>query len=208
MPNYTALALVQNLPMPDASVVTTLISTVGTLCGALGGIALTGGMSARREERKARQQRENEQIAARQQAYADLLGAAAQMRVHVETTCRRYWKDMNVRLTAIQDHAVEVGLQASRAALLSSPAVADSALALGHAASALSAWAADNTELGEYGGPGAQFLAGETRTRPDYTEFDQRTDEFFRLAAGVNSPNLSAAEPAGADAVEQQDPSH
>jgi hypothetical protein len=177
----------KNSRMPDITVATTVISTIGALAGALGGIALTGGLNTRQEERKVLRQRRDEHAAMQRQAYADLLGAAAEMRVHIETTCERYWKDMNARLTAIQDHAVQVGLQASRSALLSPQAVAEAALALGRVASTLSAWAVSNTVLGEYGGPDGQFIAGEMRSRPDLSEFDQRTEAFFRQAAEIMS---------------------
>ena len=170
--------------MPDISMTATIISTAGTLCGALGGIALTGGMSQRREERQAERQREDARTAAHQQAYADLVGAAAQMRVHIETACQRYWKDMNIRLATIQDQATAVGLQASRVALLSPGAVAEGALALGQAASRLSAWAARNAELGDYSGPNVQFLAGQLKSAPDLTDLEARTAEFLRLASG------------------------
>jgi len=169
--------------MPDSSLITTVISTAGALCGALGVVALTGRLSNHREDRKDQRQRDDAEMAARQQAYADLLGAAAQMRVHIETTCERHWRDMNIRLGAIQDHAVAVGLQASRAALLSPGAVADAALALGKAASRLSAWTAKNTELGGYSGQNNEFLAGEVQNRPDLTELDERVAEFFQLAS-------------------------
>jgi hypothetical protein len=178
--------------MPDASVITTLISTAGALGGALGGITLTDGISARREERKERRLRDAARMAERQQAYADLLGAVAQMRVHIETTCQRYWKDMNIRLGVIEDHAVAVGLHASRSALLSGEPVAGAALALGLAASKLSAWAANTVALGgELKDPNERYLAGEMPLRPDLSELDDRTREFFRLAAAsAQSPAL------------------
>jgi hypothetical protein len=175
----------QNLLMPDAVVMTTIISTAGTLCGALGGIGLSNGMSARREDRKEDRRRADERIAAQRDAYAGLLSTAAQMRVHIEMTCRRYWKDMGVRLTSIQEHAVSVGLQASRAALLSPAPVADAALSVGLAASNLSSWAVENVDLGDFSGPDNQFLPGEMRSHPDLGEFDVATATFFRLAANI-----------------------
>jgi hypothetical protein len=87
--------------MPDSSLITTVISTAGALFGALGGVALTDGINRRREDRQAQRQRSEAQLAARQQAFADLLGAAAQMRVHIETACERHWGDMNFKLAAI-----------------------------------------------------------------------------------------------------------
>jgi hypothetical protein len=174
--------------MPDVSVITTIISTAGALCGALGGIALTNGISARREERQERRRLHAARTAARQQAYADLLGAVAQMRVHIETTCQRYWKDMNIRLATIEDHAVTVGLLASRSALLSGEEVADAALALGVTASNLSAWAATNVQLDNNpNDPNERYIAGEMPIQPDLSELDQLTKKFFRLAAAAAS---------------------
>lgn len=46
--------------MPDASLTTTIISTAGTLLGALGGIGLTQGTAARREARRSEWQRGEE----------------------------------------------------------------------------------------------------------------------------------------------------
>jgi hypothetical protein len=168
--------------MTDVSVVAALITTAGTLGGALGGIALTSWTGIRREEREAGRQRENARAAAREQVYADLLGASAQLRAHIEITCQRHWKDLNVRLTATQDYAVAVGLQASRAALLSAKPSADAALALSRAASKLSAWVAVNAHMGDYSGPGEQFVPGEVLGTPDFTEFDRYATEFLRLA--------------------------
>jgi hypothetical protein len=168
--------------MPDVSVVAALITTAGTLGGALGGIALTSWTGVRREEREARRQRENARAAAREQVYADLLGASAQLRAHIEITCQRHWKDLNVRLSTTQDYAVAVGLQASRAALLSAKPLADAALALSRAASKLSAWVATNAHMGDYSGPGEQFVPGEVLGKPDFTELDTCAAEFLRLA--------------------------
>lgn len=171
--------------MPDVSVVAALITTAGTLGGALGGIALTSWTGIRREEREARRQRENARAAAREQVYAELLGASAQLRAHIEITCQRHWKDLNVRLTTTQDYAVAVGLQASRAALLSARPSADAALALSRAASKLSAWVVTSAHMGDYSGPGEQFVPGQVLGTPDFAELDRCAAEFLRLAAAA-----------------------
>jgi hypothetical protein len=177
--------------MPEVSVITTIITAAGTLGGALGGISLTTWAAARREERQAIRQRKEAHAMARSQAYADLLGASAQLRAHVEITCHRHWKDLNVRLSTAQAYAVDVGLQASRTALLSSGQLAQAALDLGKAASALSAWVAKNAEVGDFGGPGDQFLPGQVVTKPDFREFDARADAFFRLEATALHPGTA-----------------
>jgi len=134
-----------------------------------------------------------QRMAARRQAYIDLLGAASQMRVHVETTSQRHWRDMNIRLDTIRDDAVSVGQQASQAALLSPIAVDDAAMRLAVEASELSAWIARNTAMGDFSSPGDQFRVGEITGNPDLAMFDERTAEFLRLASGV----LDDSPPAG-----------
>jgi hypothetical protein len=168
--------------MLDDTVIAALISTVGTLSAGLGTLALTSYINTRTANRQAQQLREEERIAARRSAYADLLGAAAEMRVQVETNCARHWHDMNVRIAAIQDHAVTVSLHASRSAVLSPAAVADAALAVSKSSSGISVWIATHAQLGDFSGPDRRYQAGET-TRPDLSIFDTNVAEFFRLAS-------------------------
>lgn len=168
--------------MPDVSVLAAIITTAGTLGGALGGVALTSWVGVRREERAADRERTDAQSARREQAYADLLGSSAQLRAHTEITCQRHWKDLNIRLATAQDYAIAVGQQAARAALLSPKPQADAALALAGAASKLSAWLVTCARLGDHSGPGDQLLPGEVVGTPDFAELDTCTAEFLRLA--------------------------
>ena len=169
--------------MPDVSIVAAVISTAGTLLGALGGVALTYGVTARREEAQARReeaqanrQRKEQRTQARQQSYVDLLGAAAQLEIEVKIAERRHWKDMNVRLATIQQYAVSTGLHASRVALIS-PDTAEAARALASAAGQLAAATAEHTSIG-YQDEGGQV------TRPaDFTEFDDCLTRFSDAAA-------------------------
>jgi hypothetical protein len=165
---------VQTSFMPDVSVVATVISTTGTLLGALGGVALTYGVTVRREEAQASRQRKDQRTQARRQAYVDLLGTATQLQVEIEIAGQRHWKDMNVRLAAIQEHAVTAGVHASRVALLS-PETAEAARALASAAVLLAAATAKHTNMGDEGGQ---------ITRPaDFTEFDDCLKRFSDAAA-------------------------
>ncbi len=178
--------MVQTSFMPDFSVVATLISTIGALLGALGGVALTHRANIRREEAQARReeaqanrQREDQRTQERQQAYADLLGTANQLKVEIETAGQRHWKDMNVRVAAIQRHAVSAGLHASRVALLS-PETAAVARALATASTQLVAATLKHTEMGYRD---EQFLGGQITRAANFTEFDECIEHFYRAAA-------------------------
>jgi hypothetical protein len=171
--------------MSDVSVIATLITTAGTLGGALGGIGLTSWTGIRREERQAMRQREEARAAIRQQAYVDLLGESAQIRIHIEITCQRQWRDMDVRLGRAQDYAVTIGLRAAHAALLSPSDVADAALNLGRAASKLAAWTAINANMGHSVGPSDHFAGGVVSMKPDFAELDASTAEFLRLVSAA-----------------------
>jgi len=170
-----------------------IITAAGTLGGALGGITLSNWTAARREERQAQRQREDASAAARHQAYAELLGASAQFRAHVEIVCGRHWKDLNVRLSAAEQCAVDIGLKAAGAALLSSGQLADAAVALRDAASTLYTWVVTHAQLGEYSGPGDQFVPGQVLGHPDFTEVDRCIAEFLRLAAAALGVDMAAA---------------
>lgn len=180
--------------MADVSVVATVISTVGTLLGALGAVALTNRVNARREEAQAdRQQaladrqRKDQQTQARQLAYVDLLGTACQLRTEIEIAGQQDWKDMDVRLAAIQQHAVSVGVHASRVALLSSTVSSTGALGTAEAAGALELAArrltAATTAHTELRYQDEQCLGGKITLPADFTEFDECIERFSRAAA-------------------------
>jgi hypothetical protein len=167
-----------------------LISAVSTLSGALGGIALTSILEARRQQRQAQSAAEIERVAVRDQARADLLAAVTRLRVDVELACARHWRDMNVRLAAIQEQAVTTGVLASRVALLSPGREAEVAFALGRCASALAALTAKSITLGDYDGPNKQFMAGDiTGVRPDFSQLERLVAEFL----GLISPSQAIA---------------
>jgi hypothetical protein len=173
--------------MPDLSVVPTVISTIGALLGALGGVALTNRISARREEAQFRReeaqfnrQRKDQQTEALRQAHHDLLGTAAQLRTEVEFAGLRYWNDMNVKLATIQQHAVTAGLYASRVAVLS-PHTADAARELASAASRLAATTARYTTMG--GNQNQPLVGGQISQPIDLAEFDAHFERLSRAAA-------------------------
>jgi hypothetical protein len=181
-----------------ATISAAIISAVGTLCGALGTIALTSGLQARREQRQAAIAAASERSAVIDQARADLLAALTRLRVDIELTCARHWRDMNVRLAAIQEQALTANVLASRVALLSPGAEADTVFALGKCVSGLTALTARSITLGDFDGPNKQFVAGEiTGIRPSFTEYERLIAVFLRLI----SPGQAVADPQAAIAA-------
>lgn len=171
--------------MELATILAALISAVGTLCGALGGIALTNRMEWRRQQHAAA----GEQAATHGQVCTDLIAAVTGLRADVQLACARHWRDMNVRLTAIQEQAATARGLASRVAMIAADrAEAEAALALSRCASALSAWTAEAASLGDFDGPNRQFMAGQIVDPPDFTELDERTAAFLRLVAPGQAP--------------------
>jgi hypothetical protein len=169
--------------MPDFSVV---ISTAGTLLGALGGVAMTHRINVRREEAQARReeaqanrQRRDQRTQARRQAYVDLLGTATQLKVEIEVAGQRHWKDMNVRLASIQRHAASASLQASCVAMLSQE-TAEAAFALAAASGRLAAATTNHTDMGYRD---EQFLGGQITRAADFKEFDECIKRFYLVAA-------------------------
>src|SRR5437763_4676860 len=132
----------------DPSLLTTAIATCGALFGALGGVGLTYRANIRQEEVQAGRRLRESRIQERRQAYLDLMGAATQFRVEVLVAGQRHWKDMNLRLAAIQQHATAAGMHASRIALLAEDGVGGAALAVAGAVTALAATTARQTDMG------------------------------------------------------------
>jgi hypothetical protein len=180
--------------MPDPYVIPAVISSAGTLAGALGGIALTSGFTARQEERRARQEetraareRADQQAEARRASCADLLGAGAQLRMQLRTLGSRHWPDLNVKLAAAQEQAVSLGLYASRVALLVPEQVAEAATALSVAAGEMAAQVAKDARLSAPASPAEVLLGGQLKAPPDLAELDARLAAFQLAAAGMTA---------------------
>ena len=186
-----------------ATISAAIISAVGTLCGALGTIALTSGLQARREQRQAAIAAASARSAVKDQARSDLLAAITRLRVDIELTCARHWRDMNVRLAAIQEQALTANVLASQVALLSPGPEAAIAFALGKCASGLAALTAKSMTLGDFDGPNKQFVAGEiTGTRPDFAELERLVAAFLRqISPGQPATEPQTAIPAAASEV-------
>jgi hypothetical protein len=163
--------------MPDFSVVvTTVISTAGTLLGALGGATMTHRASLRREETQANRQRKDQWTQECRQAHGELLGTARQLRCKIEIAAQRHWKDMDARLAAIQEHAESVNLHAAHVAVLA-PETADAALALASAAVRLTAVTVKSTHTGHQG------EGGEMAEPPSFEDLDACCKFFSDAAA-------------------------
>ncbi|WP_189248642.1 hypothetical protein [Streptosporangium pseudovulgare] len=183
--------------MPDPSVVTTVISTVGTLLGALGGVALTQGTTARRERRQAERDRRDRRRDELRQACANLSESAAQLRMTIEIAAQRHWRDMDVRLGAVQEHATATGLHAAQVSLAAPEEVASAAVALAESAGRSAAAAVKSIDLAFQDDV---CLGGQMRSAPDLRDLDARLTA-FQLAArrevtggpeAGNTPDLGA----------------
>jgi hypothetical protein len=175
-----------------ATVLAALISALGTLFGALGAIALTGGLDARRQDRAAAAVAASERAAARERTCTGLLAALTGLRIDIELACARHWQDMNVRLAVIQEQATAIGVLASQVAPVSSGQEAETAFALSTCASRLTAWTAKSVLLSnDFAGPGGQYVAGQIPVQPDFAELDALVATFLSLV----SPGAAAMPP-------------
>jgi hypothetical protein len=159
--------------MPDGSA---LITAAGTVAG----VAVTLWGTVRRESAQAERERGRLALEARQAAYGELLGPAMQLRVELELAGQRSWRDLDVKLATVDEHARTVGQRASHVAVLAPPEVAEAARALAAAATALAAFAARNAELKYDPGPETRFLIGEIRAPFDFAAFDARLEEMYQ----------------------------
>ncbi|MEV5710599.1 hypothetical protein [Actinoallomurus sp. NPDC052274] len=162
--------------MPDGSTLASLITAGGTV----GGVAVTLWGTVRRESVQAERDRRRHALEARQAAYGELLGPATQLRVQLELAGQRSWRDLDVKLAAIDEHVRTVGQRAAQVAVLAPGETAEAARALAAAATALAAFAARHAELKYDPGPEKKFLIGEIRAPFDFAAFDARLAEMYR----------------------------
>ena len=90
---------------------------------------------------------------------------------------------MNTRLYDIQQRAIEVGLYASRAALLGGPEVSEATRSFAEVATSLAAVLVRNTKMGDIKDLGKDSEAGYVEPRPDFAEFDARLDRLYNALA-------------------------
>jgi hypothetical protein len=107
--------------MPEVSVAASLITTLGSVLAALGGIGMTQGIGARVERRKSERRQEEDSVREHDRTCADLMAAARKLRLQVTVTAKiGRCKDMGARLSAVQEQAAIVNRHASALALLAS----------------------------------------------------------------------------------------
>lgn len=98
-----------------------LITTLGSVLAALGGIGMTQGIGARVERRKGERRQAEESLREHDRTCADLMAAARTLRLQVAVTARiGRCNDLGARLSAIQEQAAIVNQHASALALLAS----------------------------------------------------------------------------------------
>ncbi|MCW2948371.1 MAG: hypothetical protein JWR24_5088 [Actinoallomurus sp.] len=164
--------------MPEVSVATSVITTLGTVLAALGGIGMTQGIGARIERQKSERRRVEESVRRRDRTCGDLMAAARKLRLQIAVTSKGgRWKDMDVRLAAIQEQAAVVNQHVSHVALLAGEDVVVAARDLGRHADDLAGFVAEKTEMTP--GAGSEGVLGE---EPDFTAYEACLKEFEALA--------------------------
>jgi hypothetical protein len=90
---------------------------------------------------------------------------------------------MNARVYAVQQCATEVGLCASRVALLGGTEVSQAARSFANTASGLAAALVKNTKMGDVKVLDNDNEAGYVEPRPDFVEFDTQLDLLYQALA-------------------------
>jgi hypothetical protein len=135
-----------------------------------------------RESKQSKRDRQEREVNAKQQAYVELLGSAADLRTRVANTAMYYGEEMPVRLTQIRESAADVQVKAAKVAFLT-PELAGSAQALGSAATALAGTAIGNTDM-----------TANVMRSPSYTAFDTAVDTFKASALAGTDKALDTAD--------------
>jgi hypothetical protein len=176
----------QTSDMPEVSVAASLITTLGSVLAALGGIGMTQGLNARVERRRSERARQEEAAREHDRTCADLMAAARKLRLQIAVTAKiGKAADMDARLSAIQEQAAVVNQHASTLALLAADDVVAAGRALAREADDLAGFVAANT-LMDHGND----AHGVLEVAPDLGAFDAALSGF---EAGAR-----AAQPAGA----------
>jgi hypothetical protein len=164
--------------MPEVSVASSLITTLGSVLAALGGIGMTQGIGARIERRRSERQRAEESDREHDRTCADLMAAARKLRLQVMVTAKIVQpKDMDVRLSAIQEQAAVVNQHASALALLARDQLVLTGRAVAERADELAGFVAEHTLMDR-----DNASQGVLQEQPDLKEFNDALDEFERQA--------------------------
>jgi hypothetical protein len=175
--------------MPEVSVTTSLITTLGSVLAALGGIGMTQGLGARVERRKSERRREEDAVREHDRTCADLMAAARKLRLQVAVTAKiGKCGDMDVRLSAIQEQAAVVNEHASALALLASDEVVAAGHALARQADDLAGFVAANTLIDREDGS-----HGVLEVDPDLSGFETALAEFETVARADHTRGASGS---------------
>jgi hypothetical protein len=187
--------------MPDVSFWATLVSTGGAVLAGVGAVAVTNWGAMRRDAMQSERLRQEQRAEVLRQACAGLLAAAEQLRVQMEIACQRQWRDMNARVSAIEQCASEVGLRVSQVALIGGKDVAQVARSFANEATGLAAALVKNTKMGDQKLGDKAADAGYVEPLPGFAKFDAELDRLYQAIAGaidrLEGPRLPGVLPSG-----------
>lgn len=151
-----------------------LITTLGSVLAALGGIGMTQGIGARVERRKNERLRAEESVREHDRTCADLMAAARKLRLQVAVTAKiGRARDLADRLSAIQEQAATVNGYASALALLASDELVAAGRDLAWQADELAGFVAAKAMIDHETGSG-----GVLQVEPDLTGLEGALAEF------------------------------
>lgn len=153
---------------------TSVITTLGSVLAALGGIGMTQGIGARVERRKNERLRIEDSAREHDRTCADLMAAARKLRLQVAVTAKiGQCTDMDIRLSAIQEQAAIVNQHASDLALLARDELVTAGRDLAREADELAGFVAGTTLMDH-----ENASRGVLQEKPDLTEFEKALDGF------------------------------
>ncbi|TQL99091.1 hypothetical protein FB559_4747 [Actinoallomurus bryophytorum] len=151
-----------------------LVTTLGSVLAALGGIGMTQGIGARNERRKNERLMAEERVRAHDRTCADLMAAARKLRLQIVVTAKiGRCTDMDVRLSAIQEQAAIVNQHASELALLAGDALVTAGRDLAREADELAGFVAETALMDR-----DDTSRGVLQEKPDLAEFEKALDGF------------------------------
>jgi hypothetical protein len=160
--------------MPEVSVAASLITTLGSVLAALGGIGMTQGIGARNERRKNERLKAEESVREHDRTCADLMAAARKLRLQITVTAKiGQCTDMDVRLSAIQEQAAIVNRYASELALMAGDELVAAGRDLAREADELAGFVAETTLMDR-----ENASRGVLQEKPDLAEFEKALDGF------------------------------
>ena len=154
--------------MADTSIFVPLISAGAAVAGA----AVTQIISAVRDGRKAKHDREERYDDATRQAFVQLLQAAGDLRTQVENNFEYHGDEMPARLAQVRQYAEATRVHAASVALRVPEALAELAEQVATAAGHLALVSAEKTNL----------QLGAMRELPNFNELDNSVRAFRRAA--------------------------